>query len=153
MKHRLLLFAVALVAVVGCQRPAKEEGPGAAKEDGAKLKIVYIPKNTGNPYFNDAIKGFEEACEELGCEVFSTAPATGEATSQIPLSKELIQRGVDVIAVAANHPDAVNAVLDEAKEKGILVITVEADLVGNESHRVAAVMPTDFSQIGSSQVA
>jgi rhamnose transport system substrate-binding protein len=66
--------------------------------------------------------------------------------------RDQIQRGVDAIAITPNSPDALNSVLDEAKAKGIEVITVDADLVGNESHRDAAILPADFAMIGPSQV-
>ena len=52
----------------------------------------------------------------------------------------------------SNSPDALNTVLDQAKAKGITVITVDADLSGNESHRDAAVLPADFAEIGPGQV-
>ena len=38
----------------------------------------------------------------------------------------------NVIAIAPNSPDAMNQVLDEARAKGILVLAVNGDLVGNE---------------------
>lgn len=145
-----------VLAAVGCQSGGSSAGGGGTSTtgggDGKPLKVVYIPKNTGNPYFAPVIKGFEDGCKEFGCEFFTTAPATGEATSQIPILKEQIQRGVDVIAISANSPDTLNPILDQARSRGITIITVDSDLVGNESHRDAAVLPADFSEIGPSQV-
>ena len=37
----------------------------------AKTEVVYIPKNTGNPYFDSIIKGFEVGAEKYGYN-FST---------------------------------------------------------------------------------
>ena len=160
--NRFVIAAMALcVFNFGCEssdKGATDAGkpaanpPANAAATGEKLKVVYIPKNTGNPYFKAEIDGFKEAAESLGCDFVTTAPAVAEATSQIPFIKEQIQRKVDIIAITPNSPDALNAVLDEAKAKGILVVTVDADLVGNETHREAAVLPTDFSRIGASQV-
>ena len=116
------------------------------------VKIVYIGKNTGNPYFDSITGGFEDACKSLGCEFEFVAPATAEATSQIPFIEAQIQRGVNVIAIAPNSPDALNQVLDSAKAKGILVLTVNGDLTGNETHRDATILPTDFSKVGADQV-
>ncbi|MET3900215.1 rhamnose transport system substrate-binding protein [Devosia sp. UYZn731] len=116
------------------------------------IKIVYIGKNTGNPYFDSITGGFEDACKSLGCEFEFVAPATAEATSQIPFIEAQIQRGVNVIAIAPNSPDALNQVLDTAKAKGILVLTVNGDLVGNESHRDATILPVDFTKTGPNQV-
>jgi rhamnose transport system substrate-binding protein len=112
------------------------------------LKMVYIGKNTGNPYFDSINGGFVDACKELACEYEFVAPATAEATSQIPFIEAQIQRGVDVIAIAPNSPDALNQVLDSAKAAGILVLTVNGDLVGNESHRDATILPVDFTKTG-----
>lgn len=122
----------------------------AAAQD--PLSIVYIGKNTGNPYFDSITGGFEDACEALGCEFEFVAPATAEATSQIPFIEAQIQRGVDVIAIAPNSPDALNQVFDKARAAGILVLTVNGDIVGNESHRDASILPVDFTKTGPNQV-
>ena len=116
------------------------------------FKIVYIGKNTGNPYFDSITGGFEDACKKIGCDFLFVAPATAEATSQIPFIEAQIQRGVNVIAIAPNSPDAMNQVLDEARAKGILVLAVNGDLVGNEEHRDANILPVDFTKTGPNQV-
>ena len=142
------------------QAPAATEAPAAVTEAPAAteataekvVKIVYIPKNTGNPYFDSIIRGFEQACKERGCEFTTTAPATAEATSQIPFVEEQIQRGVDVIAISPNSPDALNSVFDKARSKGIKVFVVNSDVPGNESHRDTAILPMDFNITGASQV-
>lgn len=158
MRIRSLAFPLLALAIVGCSSGDKQATTTStgttptATSAGPKLRIVYIPKNTGNPYFTEVEKGFKEAAAELNADFVSTAPATADTTSQIPTIKEQIQRGVDVIAISPNSPDALNAVLDQAKAKGITVITVDADLVGNETHRDAAVLPADFNEIGPAQL-
>ena len=116
------------------------------------LKIVYIGKNTGNPYFDSITGGFQDACKSLGCEFEFVAPATAEATSQIPFIEAQIQRGVNVIGIAPNSPDALNQVFDAARAKGILVLTVNGDITKNESHRDATILPTNFDIVGHDQV-
>jgi rhamnose transport system substrate-binding protein len=116
------------------------------------IKIVYVGKNTGNPYFDSITGGFEDACKKLGCEFKFVAPATAEATSQIPIVDAEIQRGVNVIAIAPNSPDALDKVFDAARAKGILVLTVNGDITGNESHRDATILPTNFDKVGGDQV-
>jgi len=116
------------------------------------VSIVYIPKNTGNPYFDSIIKGFEDGCKKLGCEFTTVAPASAEATSQIPFVTAQIQRGVNVVAISANSPDALNQVFDRARAKGTIILSVNSDLPGNETHRDAAILPVDFTKTGPSQV-
>lgn len=156
-----VLFTIALMAAcVVPATPAAQPAASAADSpadnasaasDGA-LDIVYIPKNTGNPYFDSIINGFTTACNEIGCNFTTTAPATAEATSQIPFVEEQIQRGVDVLAISPNSPDALNSVFDKAREAGITVLIVNSDIPGSEEHRDAAVLPMDFEVTGSSQV-
>jgi rhamnose transport system substrate-binding protein len=137
-------------APVQTEAPQQPEQPAA--EPGEEIDIVYIPKNTGNPYFDSIIRGFEQACLEQGCNFTTTAPATAEATSQIPFVEEQIQRGVDVLAISPNSPDALNDVFDRAREAGITVMIVNSDVPGNEAHRDMAILPMDFNITGSSQV-
>jgi len=140
LKKSLLLGLAAGIAMAGAALAADP------------VKIVYIGKNTGNPYFDSITGGFEDACKAKGCEFEFVAPATAEATSQIPFIEAQIQRGVNVIGIAPNSPDALNQVLDDARSKGILVLTVNGDLVGNESHRDATILPVDFTKTGPNQV-
>ncbi len=142
MIRRTLLAALATGA-------AMIAAPLAAQDT---VDIVYIPKNTGNPYFDSLVAGFEDACAEIDCTFSQAAPATAEATSQIPFITAQTQRGVDVIAISPNSPDALNQVLDRARSRGILVLAVNGDLVGNEEHRDAGILPVDFTKTGPNQV-
>ena len=95
------------------------------------IDIVFVGKNTGNPYFDSLTQGFVDACEVIACNFEFVAPATAEATSQIPFLEAQIQRGVDVIAISPNSPDALNQVFQSARDKGITVLTVNGDITGN----------------------
>ncbi len=142
MKRRTLLTGLTLAAalVAGAAHP---QDP---------VSIVYIPKNTGNPYFDSLEAGFRDACATLGCEFTTAAPATAEATSQIPFITAQTQRGVDVITISPNSPDALNQVFDRARERGVLVLAVNGDITGSEAHRDAAILPVDFTKTGPGQV-
>lgn len=124
-------------------------GAALAQED---IDIVFIGKNTGNPYFDSLTQGFVDACEEIACNFEFVAPATAEATSQIPFIEAQIQRGVDVIAISPNSPDALNQVFQAARDAGILILTVNGDITGNEQYRDATILPTDFTKVGADQV-
>lgn len=158
--NRTLIAALAIVSVfaVGCNRGEESTASGTTGTTGGtatpgkKLKLVYIPKNTGNSYFDEVTRGFKDAADEMGFDFTTVGPSSADSASQIPILKEQIQQGVDIIAISANSPDALNQVLDEAKSKGITIITVDSDLNGNESHRDAAVLPADFSEIGPGQI-
>ena len=156
MFRRLTLWLVLMSMVNGCEKQGTPSTAGMKPSDAGSssggIRVVYIPKNTGNPYFNGVITGLEKGCRELSVEFFTTGPANPDATSQIPFLKDQVQRGVNVICISPNSPDALNQVLDDARARGIKVITVNSDIVGNESHRDAAVYPCDFDKLGASQI-
>lgn len=141
MKLKTLFAAVGLALATSL--------PVAAQDT---IDIVYIPKNAGNPYFDSIVAGFEDAADALGYNFTTVAPATAEATSQIPFITAQIQRRVDVIAISPNSPDALNQVFDRARSRGILLLIVNSDIPGSEAHRDASVLPVDFSKIGAAQL-
>ena len=104
------------------------------------------------PYFDSIIKGFTDGCKKLGCDFTTVAPASAEATSQIPFLTAQVQRGVNVVAISPNSPDALDQVFDRARAKGTIILSVNSDMPGNEAHRDAAILPVDFSKTGPSQV-
>jgi rhamnose transport system substrate-binding protein len=114
--------------------------------------MVYIPKNTGNPYFDPMVDGFAQAAKEANVTFEQVAPATADATSQLPLIEAQVQRGVKVIAISPNSPDALNETFKEAMAKGVTVICVDSDLTGNEQYRTAGVLPTDPEMVGRGQI-
>ena len=157
-KQFLALAPLTVLSVlIGC-KPAEKTGsdstlatPGTGSKT-AKVRVVYIPKNTGNPYFDGIVDGFKKGTEELGADFSTTAPAQPDATAQISFIKDEIQRGANVICITPNSVDALNGVFDEARAKGVKIVTVNADITGNESHRDACVLPTDFDTLGANQI-
>lgn len=150
----MLIGAAALLA--GCTKSAPPAGPspgGPSASASGPIRVVFIPKNSGNTYFDAVIAGFKRAGDELGFQFDTVAPDKADATSQIPFIKEQVQRGVSVIAIAPNSPDALKPALKDAMARGVHVITVDSDLTGNEDGREAAVLPADFGKIGDSQLA
>jgi rhamnose transport system substrate-binding protein len=157
MKKKALVFLLVLLTSLACvfnvSAGGQQDSGGAAEVKSASdLNVVFIPKNTGNPYFDSIIGGFEKAAGEIGFTFTTVAPATAEATSQIPFLKTQIQRGVDVIAISPNSPDALNQVFKQAMDEGIKVIIVNSDIPGSEDYRDVAVLPMDFEVTGSSQI-
>ena len=155
LKPSRILLALAMLVLASCEKSTSNSassGGGAKPTDAKSVKMVYIAKNTGNPYFDPLIEGFKEAAKDAGCEAEDIAPADATASSQLPLIKAQIQRGVNVIAISPNSPDALNQVFKEAMGKGIAVICVDSDLTGNEQFRTAGVLPTDPEGVGRAQV-
>jgi rhamnose transport system substrate-binding protein len=144
----LFLAASLAASALSCK---KAETPGMAAPGGI-IRIVFIPKNTGNPYFDPVIDGFRQAAQEEGAQFTTISSATADATSQLPLIQDQVQRGVNVIAISPNSTDALNPALRQAMAKGVTIITVDCDLTGHEDARTAAVLTVDPISVGQSQI-
>ncbi len=95
---------------------------GAAGTSGGKTYAL-VPKNLGNPYFDTANKGAQEAAKELGVTVNYQGPATADATQQIQLLNSLIAQKVSGLAISADDSDALVPTGKQAMDSGIPVVT------------------------------
>jgi rhamnose transport system substrate-binding protein len=123
----------------------------AGAKDIQDMQVCFIPKNTGNPYFDSIDRGFLNAAEKLGYQYETVAPAKADATSQIPFIKTQIQRGVDILGVYPNSVDAMNRMFQQAIKKNVKVFMIGSDINGVENRDVA-IMPVDMAKIGPSLV-
>jgi len=92
-----------------------------------KAVIAMMPKAKGDPYFISCKKGAEEAAKELGAELLWDGPTDLDPAKQNEVVEAWITRGVDVIAVSVENKEGISTVLRKAREKGIKVITWDAD--------------------------
>ena len=94
---------------------------------GKKSVIAMMPKAKGDPYFISCKKGAEEAAKELGVELLWDGPTDLDPAKQNEVVEAWITRGVDVIAVSVENKEGISTVLRKAREKGIKVVTWDAD--------------------------
>jgi rhamnose transport system permease protein len=89
--------------------------------------IAVMPKAKGDPYFVSCRIGAEEAARELGVELIWDGPTGLDAAKQNEIVESWITRGVDAIAVAVENQAGISTVLRKARQKGIHVLTWDAD--------------------------
>ena len=92
-----------------------------------KIVIAMMPKAKGDPYFISCKLGAEEAAKELGVELLWDGPTDLDPAKQNEVVEAWITRGVDAIAVSVENKEGISTVLRKARERGIKVITWDAD--------------------------
>jgi rhamnose transport system substrate-binding protein len=123
---------------------------GGRQQDAAgKIAVRYVCLVKGIPYFDPIIKGLKEVVEAQGGIFRDTAPDQSDAVAQIALVEAAIQDKVNVILVSPSAPDTLNTAFDKARAAGIKVLCVNDDILGNESHRDAAVLACDYDQLAA----
>ncbi|NNE95394.1 MAG: rhamnose ABC transporter substrate-binding protein [Acidimicrobiales bacterium] len=103
---------------------------GVAADDGGEadsLKITFLPKNLGNPYFDTSDAGGARAIEEFGGEFTEVGPDAATPDAQVPFINTATQQGVDALVVSANDPNAICDALNLARDAGIAVVTFDSD--------------------------
>jgi rhamnose transport system substrate-binding protein len=139
--RKILSLVLALMLIAGMAVPALAEKP---------ISIGVVYKQTGNPFFEAAVKGFEEAKGELGFEYVHNGPADSSNEGQIQIIEGYIQQGVDAIAISANDAAGVVSVLQEAKDKGIKVVSWDSKV--NAEGRDLDISPSVAENIGRVEI-
>jgi rhamnose transport system permease protein len=110
--------------------PLARGGSGAAPSEGRtgqRPVVAMMPKAKGDPYFVSCRVGAEEAAKELGVELIWDGPTGLDAARQNEVIENWITRQVDAIAVAVENRAGISTVLRKARERGIEVLTWDAD--------------------------
>jgi rhamnose transport system permease protein len=107
--------------------PGAAARPSARSEGGRQVVVAMMPKSKGNAYFIACRKGAEEAAKDLGVKLIWDGPTDPDPAKQNEVIDTWITRGVDVIAVAVENRQGISSVLRKARQRGIKVITWDAD--------------------------
>jgi rhamnose transport system substrate-binding protein len=102
-------------------------GAPAPTASGRKTVVAVMPKAKGDPYFVSCRVGAEDAARDLGVELIWDGPTGLDPAKQNEVVEGWITRKVDVIAVAVENQAGISTVLRKARERGIKVVTWDAD--------------------------
>ena len=120
MKKKLVLAMAAAMAITSCAVPAFASDDAAA--EGGKIGIS-MPTQSLERWNRDG-SYLEEQFKKAGYDVELTY-SDNETDRQVNDIQNLISDGVDLLVVAAIDGEALNTVMDEAKEAGIPVISYD----------------------------
>ena len=127
-KFAALALALAMIfALAACGEPTEpseetgqptgETEPSLKPED---IKLAYACWNLTNEWFISLVEGFEDACEELGCEAVIT-DSQYILENQINDIENLVNSGVNAIAFSAVDQTATHDIVERAKEQGVII--------------------------------
>jgi AI-2 transport system substrate-binding protein len=97
----------------------------------AEITVVFIPKVTGNAFFEAANNGAQAFAAKNGFKVSYEGNADADVKHQIAIIEDAISRRADAICISALDADALDAVLKRAQKSGIKVTTWDSDVNGD----------------------
>ena len=123
--------------------------PGVAADK--KYIFALVPKNTNNPFFDQARDGCKKAEAELKGAIqclYIGPDEHGGGEEEVQVVADLIAKHVDGIAVSPANAAAMGHELAEAKKQGIPVLTFDADLLPQDKAERIAFVGTHNYEIG-----
>lgn len=144
------IFAVLLSAcmvtslVVGCGN----KGGGGTKEGDLNFEIMV--KSFQSSYWQAAVKGIKQACDELGVKAHCDGPAQeSDIADQVKMLDNAIQKKPSGIGLAACDAKAVLDSLGKAMEAKIPVVCFDAGVPDAPEGSVYATIVTDNMKAGA----
>lgn len=139
-KMLALLLAVCMVlSLAACSgnKPAASASPAASPAASAAtgeakdikgMTVAFIPKLTGNSFFEAANDGAQKYAADWGITVKYMGSATASVTDQLTVIDQAIAEGVNAIAISSVDAKALDEKLKEAQDAGIVVCTWDSDV-------------------------
>ena len=100
----------------------------AAGADVSGLTVAFIPKLTGNAFFESANNGAQEYSKEWGFTVDYQGSANAAVADQVNVINNAVASGVDAICVSSVDATGLDSALTEAKDAGVTVVTWDSDV-------------------------
>lgn len=92
------------------------------------LRIFNVPKFTGFVFFELAKDGSQKACDELGAELTYVGTTTADVEGQVAVFQNIVPQRPDGIVTAALDINAPVPALRQARQRGCVVVTFDADV-------------------------
>ncbi len=143
----MLRSVLICLAAVGVLASAAGDTSAADK----KYTFALVPKNTNNPFFDQALDGCRKAEKDMGGAVQCLYIGPGEhggGDEQAQIVADLISKRVDGIAVSPANAAAVANALAGAKAANIPVLTWDSDLLERDKGLRIAYVGTHNYEIG-----
>ena len=142
------VIALSLIAALFCTVAVFAGGGGQGGSGGGTH--VFIPKSTGNPYFDKMWEGFQEAVRAAGGTPLQRAPDAATIEGQIRIIDQLIAQRVASITISANDEYALQPAITRAMQAGIKVIS--SDSATNPSSRMTHVNQAGVNEVGKTLI-
>jgi len=128
MKRTLSVLLVLLMATAAIFAGGGKEGTAAAKKG---ITVVFVPKLTGNAFFETANIGAQDFAKKNGFTVKYDGNAEASVANQVTVIDNAINSGADAICVSAVDATGLDEIMKQAMKAGLKVVTWDSDVSAN----------------------
>lgn len=146
-------MVVGMLAGCGSKADDTKNADGDTKTDGSGDSKGYhfevVVKSFQSSYWQAAVQGINQACDELGVTANTTGPnAESDIADQVNMLNNAINKNPDGIALAACDQNSVLGSLQSALDKKIPVVCFDSGVPDAPEGSVYATVVTDNEQAG-----
>lgn len=104
------------------------ETPAEGGADVSGLTVTFIPKLTGNAFFESANNGAQEYSKDWGFTVDYQGSPNAAVADQVQVINNAVTSGTDAICVSSVDATGLDSALKEASDAGVTVVTWDSDV-------------------------
>ncbi len=123
------------LGLVGCggssssdsSAPSTGSDSSTSGGDVAGKTVAFIPKVTGNAFFESANNGAQEHAQKWGFTVDYVGDSTASVSAQVSVINQEVAAGVDALCISTVDANGVSDALKKATDSGVVVCTWDSD--------------------------
>ncbi len=123
MKKTWLKSAVLSAAIAACLSVSS-----AYAGDVKDKTVAFIPKLTGNAFFESANVGAQNYSKKVGYTVEYMGSPNASVADEVNVINQAVARGVDAICISSVDATGLNKALSDAMKDGVTVVTWDSDV-------------------------
>ncbi|MFD1021065.1 autoinducer 2 ABC transporter substrate-binding protein LsrB [Thalassobacillus hwangdonensis] len=127
-KFKFMTLVLSMMLLLAMLAACNSEEEASGSKDAEDVEVVFIPKMTGNAFFESGNDGAQEMAEEHGFKVKYDGAPEGTVANQVQIINSAINSGADAIAISSVTSDGLNQALKKARDAGIEVVTWDSDV-------------------------
>lgn len=117
--------SVGLAACGGAKSGDSASGGGEAKGGN---KVVFVPKVTGNSFFESGNLGAQDMAKKEGFTVDYNGNSVASVANQVTIINNAVQTGANAIAISSVDPTGLDNALKQAQKAGLKIVTWDSDV-------------------------
>lgn len=91
-------------------------------------RVVFIPKLSGNMFFESGNDGAQELAKKIGYKVKYDGNPEASVANQVQIINNASAQGYDAIALSALSNNGLNKAIEKARENGLEIVTWDSDV-------------------------
>lgn len=126
----ILVLTMVIAALAGCGvKTTPGSGSSTAGSSSNKnITVTFIPKLTGNAFFESANKGAQSYAAKWGFTVDYEGDPAASAAAQVSVINKAVQQGTDAICISSVDAAGIKDALIAAAQAGVKVTTWDSDV-------------------------